>query len=477
MGLYGARGTLCRLTRWHLILSRSALPLLRTPYFASTPRRRLSPPIRHRLNVLFPHAVASPLSPRRRLSSFSTPSLFLFPHTVVSPLSPTPSLLLFPHAVASPLSPTPSLLLFPHAVASPLSPRRRPSSFPTPSPLLFPPRRRLSSFPHAVASPLSPRRRLSSFPTPSPLLFPPRRRLSSFPHAVASPLSPRRRLFFLSCRRLSPLEQMPSFPRFIFRSDSPVVLSHPLFTLQLTQATRHIPIEQASSPSIIFFTSLSEAISTSRFLYSSTLLLTIVHPSHHCIPPCGAMEGGAAAAAAAPASSTTFSLPRFYDYPPYFTLQPIKATRERQVRLWAELIVAWCRHHRTLLVSLDHFPLFHHPAIQRKLTFEARQVFLEALVAEGRAEWTDRSRTRCLILWKSINDWADTLLQFVRENGFGDSVLTLEEIRAGDDTKGTDLEGIDEDVLRRAIRVLEGRGLATLFKGSSSDDEGVKFFA
>ncbi|CAI5528495.1 unnamed protein product, partial [Closterium sp. Naga37s-1] len=118
-------------------------------------------------------------------------------------------------------------------------------------------------------------------------------------------------------------------------------------------------------------------------------------------------------------------------------LQPIKATRERQVRLWAELIVAWCRHHRTLLVPLDQFPLFHHPAIQRKLTFEARQVFLEALVAEGRAEWTDRSRTRCLILWKSINDWADTLLHFVRENGFGDSVLTLEEIRAGDDTKGT----------------------------------------
>ncbi|CAI5971768.1 unnamed protein product [Closterium sp. NIES-65] len=493
--------TLCRLTRWHLILSRSALPLLRTPYFASTPRRRLSPPIRHRLNVLFPHAVASPLSPRRRLSSFPTPSLFLFPHTVASPLSPTPSLLLFPHAVASPLSPTPSLLLFPHAVrlssfptpspllfphavASPLSPRRRLSSFPTPSPLLFPPRRRLSSFPHTVASPLSPRRRLSSFPTPSPLLFPPRRRLSSFPHAVASPLSPhavasplspRRRLFFLSCRRLSPLEQMPSFPRFIFRSDSPVVLSHPLFTLQLTQATRHIPIEQASSPSIIFFTSLSEAISTCRFLYSSTLLLTIVHPSHHCIPPCGAMEGGAAAAAAAPASSTAFSLPRFYDYPPYFT---VRAWRGGEGR-W----VGQAGHNARVLVNVEREkqrdeaggglggggrrqgvnggngcrgggdmglgdgsllvyenggmgrtftlrylatiapppPLLSYALLKRlpyrlqgKLTFEARQVFLEALVAEGRAEWTDRSRTRCLILWKSINDWADTLLQFVR---------------------------------------------------------------
>ncbi|GJP39578.1 hypothetical protein CLOM_g23933 [Closterium sp. NIES-68] len=186
---------------------------------------------------------------------------------------------------------------------------------------------------------------------------------------------------------------------------------------------------------------------------------------------------GAAAPAAAAAASSAFSLPHFYNYPPYFTLQPVRATRERQVRLWADLIVAYCRQHRMWVVSTDDFPLFHNVAIERKLTFEARQLFLDTLVAEGRAEWTDRSRTRCLILWKAIADWADTLLHFVRENGFGDSVLTLQEIRSGDDTRGTDLEGIDDAVLRRAVRVLEGKGLATLFKGSSSDDEGVKFFA
>ncbi|GJP39579.1 hypothetical protein CLOM_g23933 [Closterium sp. NIES-68] len=168
---------------------------------------------------------------------------------------------------------------------------------------------------------------------------------------------------------------------------------------------------------------------------------------------------GAAAPAAAAAASSAFSLPHFYNYPPYFTLQPVRATRERQVRLWADLIVAYCRQHRMWVVSTDDFPLFHNVAIER------------------RAEWTDRSRTRCLILWKAIADWADTLLHFVRENGFGDSVLTLQEIRSGDDTRGTDLEGIDDAVLRRAVRVLEGKGLATLFKGSSSDDEGVKFFA
>eukprot|EP00475_Leptophrys_vorax_P025835 TRINITY_DN3613_c0_g1_i1.p1 TRINITY_DN3613_c0_g1~~TRINITY_DN3613_c0_g1_i1.p1 ORF type:complete len:184 (+),score=0.59 TRINITY_DN3613_c0_g1_i1:421-972(+) len=182
-------------------------------------------------------------------------------------------------------------------------------------------------------------------------------------------------------------------------------------------------------------------------------------------------------AAGPAASGGGFAFPQFYHYPPYFTLQPVKATRERQVQLWADLIVAYCRHHREYTVAVEQWPLFENKRIQRKLSFEARQLFLDALVTQGRAEWTDRSRTRCLILWRKVPDWADVILQWVRENGFGDSVMTLEEIRNGDDTAGTELQGLDEGLLRRALKHLEGQGLATVFKGTSADDEGVKFFA
>lgn len=171
-------------------------------------------------------------------------------------------------------------------------------------------------------------------------------------------------------------------------------------------------------------------------------------------------------------------LPDFFNYPPYFTLQPVRDTREKQVQLWKELILNYCKHHKIFIVSLEEeFPLFSNPAIDRKLSYEAKKVFLSALVSEGRAEWLDKGQKNCLILWRRIQDWAEYILKFVRENGLEDGVMTLEEIRSGVESRGTELAGIDRIVLIRALKLLEQRGKAVMFKGTSTDDEGVKFSA
>ncbi|XP_058103972.1 vacuolar protein sorting-associated protein 25 [Magnolia sinica] len=173
-----------------------------------------------------------------------------------------------------------------------------------------------------------------------------------------------------------------------------------------------------------------------------------------------------------------FKLPHFFNYPPYFTLQPVRDTREKQVQLWKELILDYCRSQKIFVIGLEEeFPLFTNPAIERTLSHEAREVFLSALVSEGRAEWMDKGRKKCLILWLRIQDWADCILRFVKENGLEDSVMTLEEIRSGIESRGTELAGIDRTVLMRALRLLEQKGKAAIFKGTSADDEGVKFSA
>ncbi|XXG71171.1 hypothetical protein AAC387_Pa07g0486 [Persea americana] len=173
-----------------------------------------------------------------------------------------------------------------------------------------------------------------------------------------------------------------------------------------------------------------------------------------------------------------FKLPHFFNYPPYFTLQPVRDTREKQVQLWKELILDYCRSQKIFIIGLDEdFPLFTNPVIERTLSHEAREVFLSALVSEGRAEWIDKGHKKCLILWLRIQDWADCILNFVKENGFEDSVMTVEEIRSGIESRGTELAGIDRTVLMRALRLLEQKGKATIFKGTSADDEGVKFSA
>lgn len=171
-------------------------------------------------------------------------------------------------------------------------------------------------------------------------------------------------------------------------------------------------------------------------------------------------------------------LPDFFNYPPYFTLQPVRDTREKQVQVWKELILNYCKHHKIFIISLEEeFPLFSNPAIDRKLSYEAKKVFLSALVSEGRAEWLDKGQKKCLILWRRIQDWAEYILKFVHENGLEDGVMTLEEIRAGVESRGTELAGIDRILLIRALKLLEQRGKAVIFKGTSTDDEGVKFSA
>ncbi|PKA57801.1 Vacuolar protein sorting-associated protein 25 [Apostasia shenzhenica] len=173
-----------------------------------------------------------------------------------------------------------------------------------------------------------------------------------------------------------------------------------------------------------------------------------------------------------------FRLPHFFNYPPYFTLQPVRETREKQVQLWKELILVYCRSQKIFSVGLEEdFPLFSNPAIERCLSHESKVVFLSALVSEGRAEWMDKSHKKCLVLWLSIQDWADYIINFVKENGLEDGVMTVEDIRSGIETRGTELAGIDRGVLMRALKLLEQKGKAAIFKGSSTDDEGVKFSA
>ncbi|KDO57174.1 hypothetical protein CISIN_1g038657mg, partial [Citrus sinensis] len=109
------------------------------------------------------------------------------------------------------------------------------------------------------------------------------------------------------------------------------------------------------------------------------------------------------------------------------------------------------------------------------LNNEARETFLSALVSEGRAEWLDKGHRKCLILWHRIQDWADIILGFVKDNGLEDSVMTVEEIRLGIESRGTELHGMDRTILMRALKLLEHKGKVAIFKGTSADDEGVKF--
>ena len=101
--------------------------------------------------------------------------------------------------------------------------------------------------------------------------------------------------------------------------------------------------------------------------------------------------------------------------------------------------------------------------------------FIDDLVQQGNALWVDRTQRQAVVLWKTIPEWAATIAAWARATGMEGAVLGLEDMRHGIEVKGSELEGIHREVLVRALRVLESHGKARLFKGTGTDDEGVKF--
>ncbi|PRW58242.1 Vacuolar sorting-associated 25 [Chlorella sorokiniana] len=192
-----------------------------------------------------------------------------------------------------------------------------------------------------------------------------------------------------------------------------------------------------------------------------------------------AQGGGAQPPAAGPQQQDGFVFPIFYSYPPYYTLQPVKETQQKQRLLWRDLILRYCRHHRIHVVpagETDDFPLFHNAGINRRLSREMKVLFLDDLVKAGSALWFDKSQRSALVLWRSIAEWADAIYTWARANGLEDSVVTVDEMQTGVYVAGTELEGLHREVLVRAVRHLEQQGRAKLFKGAAGDDEGIKFF-
>ncbi|RUP36178.1 putative vacuolar protein-sorting-associated protein [Jimgerdemannia flammicorona] len=211
-------------------------------------------------------------------------------------------------------------------------------------------------------------------------------------------------------------------------------------------------------------------------------------------------------------STPPFSPPATH-FPHFRRAQPTLSTWQNQSSLWASIILAYYRHHRLYRLELNETvgsgsELFENPRIKRRLPLEALQVIIDDMSTPnfphhitltilpkirnpiigaheiGTAEWdvagaTGRQlqKTQCFIYWRKPEEWANYISSWVSDNGMNNSILTLYEIANGDNTEGTELQGIDTSVLLKSLDVLVRRGVAQIFAGTSDPESvGVKFF-
>lgn len=154
----------------------------------------------------------------------------------------------------------------------------------------------------------------------------------------------------------------------------------------------------------------------------------------------------------------------------------MEATKEKQLALWRDLILRYHQQHKLKTLVVHECPLWKNDAIGRRLSKEAIAQVVQDLVDQGQGEWLDDAKTQCRILWRKPEELATDIYQWATVSGNVGSVCTLYELHSGEDINGMSFEGLDEELLRRALEILENEGKCTVFKGETSEEDGIKFF-
>ncbi|CAM9345686.1 unnamed protein product [Ascophyllum nodosum] len=176
-------------------------------------------------------------------------------------------------------------------------------------------------------------------------------------------------------------------------------------------------------------------------------------------------------------TDVSFEKPAFYTFPPFFTLQPVLATREKQIRLWCDMVLRWHHSRKEYAFAWKDWPLWENASIGRKLGEEGATAVVQELIRTGHAEWSDAGKSMVILMWHSADEIAAKLFDFVRKHDMIGSVFTVYELHQGDEVSGTDFFGMDEGLFRKALAVLEDEGRAVIFQGATSEEDGVKFLA
>jgi ESCRT-II complex subunit VPS25 len=155
------------------------------------------------------------------------------------------------------------------------------------------------------------------------------------------------------------------------------------------------------------------------------------------------------------------------------------ATREKQLALWRDLIVRYHEQYKLQTLVVHECPLWKNSAISRALNTEDIKMVMNDLVTHGRGEWLDEynsQMTACRILWRTPEELATDIYEWAKASGNVGTVCTLYELHSGEDVHGMSFQGVDEDLLRRGLAILEEQGKCAMFQGDTSSEDGIKFF-
>ncbi|KAL1716273.1 ESCRT-II complex subunit-domain-containing protein, partial [Schizophyllum commune] len=176
-----------------------------------------------------------------------------------------------------------------------------------------------------------------------------------------------------------------------------------------------------------------------------------------------------------------FLLPSIHSFPPFYTQQPNPSSESAVTEQWSRLILTYARHRRlfTLRVEDAEAPggdwdeILRNERINRRLPPSHLEKILASMVSRNQAAYEPAKQTRAaLIYWRTPEEWAEELHQWVASTGQLGTIMTFYEIM--EPPVESSLSGIPLPLLKKAISILAKSGRAQLI--AVADGEGVRFF-
>ena len=165
-----------------------------------------------------------------------------------------------------------------------------------------------------------------------------------------------------------------------------------------------------------------------------------------------------------------------HNFPPFFTLQPVQSTRNKQITSWGEIIKNYTKSKNISTIDLS-CEIFKNNQINRSLSSnDIISIFkqLSNLEVVKFCQSALNSKDKVIVLWRPLSAWADLILEYAVNNSL--SIMTLFDIIGGDDTTGEPFYGQDEELIIGALLLLQEKGKCELMYNDADVVEGVKFF-
>jgi hypothetical protein len=79
----------------------------------------------------------------------------------------------------------------------------------------------------------------------------------------------------------------------------------------------------------------------------------------------------------------SYAAPEFRSFRPLFTLQPVLETREKQLKMWRDIMMDYCTKKEIKRIIPSACSLFTNESIERRLSSEGISAVVEYLLKEG----------------------------------------------------------------------------------------------